>query len=317
MNKLIAAIGVTLLGAALVTGGALAALATDPARGDNGGEHHGAQPEVVTTSTYPSEAVSVLDVQSGRGSIVVEAWDRNEVQLVETRAVARTPGLFGVASGGWVSKAEARKLLESVRVDTLPDVSALRVRVSEEPLGNADQVSLKLHFRVPRQTAVRLTSTDGAVAVQGIEGGVELRTENGRLTLDQIKGSVNASTENGRVSLADIHGDVRVVTENGAITCDGIEGVADIRSVNGSIRANDAGKQALVCRSTNGSIEVDLTHHEGCGLDIHSLQGNVDCPLALDVPAERNSHSVRGTLRGGGPVLSLSTDNGRIRVSEG
>ncbi len=317
MNKLIAATGFAIVGAALVAGGALAALATDSTRNHDARDSIGTQQEMVRTSTYPSAATSVLDVQSGRGSIVVEAWDRDEVELVETRSVAQTSGLFGGVSGGWVSKAEARKLLENVRVDTLPDDSALRIRVHEEPLGNEDGVSLKLHVRVPRQTAVRLASTDGAIAVKGIEGGVELHTENGRLTLDQIKGSVNASTENGRVSLTNIQGDVRVATVNGAITCSGIVGVADLRSVNGSIRALDAGDQTLACRSSSGSIEVDLTKHHACGLDIHSLQGRVECPLSLDAPAERNNHTVRGTLRGGGPVLSLATDNGRIRVSEG
>ncbi len=317
MSKLIVAIAGAVLCTALVTGAALAALSSGASHSDSASGLRGAQHEVVTTTTFPSAAMSVLDVDSGWGSIEVVAWDRDEVELVETRSLSSGVGFLGVPTGTWVSKAQARKSLESVRVDIIPDDRALRVRVNAESPDANSQVTLKLSFRVPRQTAVRLVSTDGAIAASALEGGVEVSTVNGKIDLNRIQGSVHAATDNGRVQLTEVNGDVRVVTENGAIACREIAGVADLRSTNGSIRTLGAGGNALVCRSANGSIEIELAQDGGCGLDILSAQGNVECGLPLDALSERGHHAIRGTVRGGGPVLSLVTTNGRIRVNEG
>lgn len=304
---------VALGGAWFAADGALAALDTQPGRqaaSPAGAEQRDAQ-------TFPIAGPAVLDVSGGRAAVSVEGWDRDAIEMVVTRRVGGGGVFPGVELGVWSSRAETRKLLESVVVHAAAVDNALRVRVLEDELHAAPGLSVHLAFRVPRATALRLETGDGALHAEGIEAGVELRTGNGAIRVEDITGDVRAESGNGHIALTRIAGAAHARTENGAIETEALEGVADLKSTNGAIAAKGAGAHSLRCHTANGGIRVAVDSAAPCNLDLRTEQGGVDCALSLDQPFERQGNALRGFLRGGGAMIALSSGNGNIHVGEG
>ncbi|MFM1919005.1 MAG: hypothetical protein RLZZ303_639 [Candidatus Hydrogenedentota bacterium] len=299
-------------GAWFAADGALAALDTQPGR--QAATPAGAEQRDV--QAYPIAGPAVLDVTAGRAAVSVEGWDRDTIEMVVTRRVGG--GVFPcVGEGTWTSRAETRKLLDSVAVHADAVDNALRVRVLEDELHAAPDLSVHIAFKAPRETALRLESGDGALRVEGVRSGVELRTGNGAIVAEDIAGDVRAASGNGRILLARISGSAHARTENGAIETEALEGVADLKSTNGAIVATGAGAHSLRCHTANGGIRVAVDNAAPCNLDLRTEQGGVDCALSLDQPFERQGNALRGFLRGGGAMIALSSGNGNIHVGEG
>ncbi len=157
------------------------------------------------TANYRLEPGGRVSVTNVLGSIEVEGWDRNEVELT---AVVTTMG--------------EEAALGEVRIRVEPRSDSLEVRTlyrgqSEEP------VSVDYHLRLPRQARLEsLQTVNGDIVVRNVEGWVAARTLNGSIEESGIAGSVVASTVNGSIRVA-----LRAMP--------GREGAVELETLNGSL----------------------------------------------------------------------------------
>lgn len=180
--------------------------------------------------TFPLTAGGTVAISNINGSITIEAWDRDEVQLDATLS------------------ARSQADLDRIRIE----ISATGNRVEVE----TDYESSRLHstsgevdytIKVPRGAELDgIESVNGRVEIRGVEGGVKASTVNGRLALADVAGSIEAETVNGRLELelADTSG------------CESISTSA----VNGSIRLQLPGGAGLAVDvdTVHGDIDSDL-----------------------------------------------------------
>jgi hypothetical protein len=257
-----------LLGAVAFAGLAAPAVAQDSRFGCEN-EASGSPGRHCEIREYPlSASGTVFNVDARpNGSVEVLGASRADI-LVRARVVAKAD-----------TDAEARQIASAVQVRAVPGhVSAEGPRSLERRQG----WSVSYQVLVPTQTWLSLQSTNGALAIRGVEGEIDFRTTNGAVSLAHLAGQVKGSTTNGAV---------RVVLDGPTWTGPGL----DVETRNGAVQlAIPEGYSArLEARTVNGRTRVDFPM---------TVQGRVD-------------RGVEADLGSGGPVIRVATTNGGIQVT--
>jgi hypothetical protein len=158
----------------------------------------------VFVRTLPLSAGGSFVLENVNGSVQVEGWDRDEV---EVRAVK-------------TSITDPRDLDQvKIEVDTHPGQVAVHTRY---PQGEGAQVAVEYHVRVPYRVLLgSIETVNGSVVVRGIEGSGQLRSVNGNVEVLNSSGRFNAKTTNGDLRL-----ELRELRDGAPM---------DIETVNGSV----------------------------------------------------------------------------------
>ena len=237
--------------------------------------------------TYPLNPSGRVQLSNVNGSVVVEAWDRNEVQLSYTKIADTKERLADV----------------EVRISARPDFFSVETDYDKLKMRNNDQwrngVKLTVEYRlmVPR----------GAVLN-------EVETVNGSVTVSNFTNVTRVSAVNGSVKATNIRGTARLSTVNGEVNADfdRLEPGSKISldTVNGKVHLiipSDS-NATLKADSLNGSITNDfgLPVRKGkyVGRDLYGKVGSGDVDIKLN--------SVNGPLmiarKSDGKSLSPSTN---------
>ena len=154
--------------------------------------------------TYPLAAGGSFLLENVNGSVQVEGWDRNEV---EVRAIKLTETNQDDVD------------LVKIDVDTEPGQVAVRTRY---PQGQSEEVAVEYHVFVPNRVLLTGVGTvNGSVSVSGVDGGGELRSVNGNVEVLNSSGRFSAKTTNGNLRM-----ELRQLGEGAPM---------DIETVNGSV----------------------------------------------------------------------------------
>jgi len=138
--------------------------------------------------TYPLQAGGTFELQNVNGTVDVQGWDRNEVQV---RAVK-------------TAKDQASDLDRvSIEVDARPDSVSVSTRY---PQNEGVEVAVEYTIRVPHGARVEHIGTvNGTVRISGLENVEDLHTVNGDIEVFEAGGNVHAHTINGNVHLELAH----------------------------------------------------------------------------------------------------------------
>lgn len=138
--------------------------------------------------TYPLEPGGSFELQNVNGTVDVEGWDRNEVQIhaVET-----------------AKHREADLQLVSIDVAAKPTEVSVATRY---PQNEGVEVVVEYRVRVPRNARVEhLGTVNGILRVSALEALEDLRTVNGDIDVYDSGGSIHARTTNGNIHLELTH----------------------------------------------------------------------------------------------------------------
>lgn len=160
--------------------------------------------------------------------------------------------------------------------------------------------STDFDIEVPLKTSLSLSTVNGDLTVNAVDGMLELETVNGAVSLTSVAGSVVAHSLNGTVTAtltrADAEAPMAFSTLNGNV----------------DVTLPPAVKANLKLRTDNGDIFTDF-----------------DIPTATSRPTPRGSREGDGRFRleveravvtalnGGGPDIELRSFNGRVYLRKG
>jgi len=158
----------------------------------------------VVEKRYPVEPGASVELVNINGSVRVETWERNEVEIRAVKTAGR-------------SQEELERV--TVEIQHSPEGIAIHTRYPED---SAVDVSVEYHLRVPRRVRLaRLETVNGDVRVERLEGSGWLRTVNGNVELFDAAGRFSARTTNGNVRLEfrrlDAGEPMTVETVNGSV----------------------------------------------------------------------------------------------------
>jgi len=238
--------------------------------------------------TYPLNASGRVNLSNVNGSIIVEAWDRNEVKLQYTKVADSKDRLADV----------------EVKIESRSDYFSAEVDYGNWRKGTDGWKSGKLNVEF------RLMVPRGAMLN-------EVETVNGSVTVSNFTNFTKISAVNGSVKATNIRGTARLSTVNGEVDADfdRLESGTKINAetVNGRVRISipSDSNATLKADSLNGSITNDfgLPVRKGkyVGRDMFGKLGNGEVQVRLE--------SVNGTLtvnrkndgRSLSPVVNLLT----------
>jgi len=162
-------------------------------------------------------------------------------------------------------------------------------------------------------------TSGGSITVAGCQGPVEVKTSGGSLKLSDITGDVSAKTSGGSISCSRLVGKSVVHTSGGSISASGIKGQIDAATAGGSVQASLEGQPAGECslKTSGGSVAIELVEDITADVDAKTSAGSVSSDFAVNPPQDPKKKSeLQGKINGGGPLLTLRSSGGSIRVKK-
>lgn len=179
--------------------------------------------------SYPLQPGGSFELQNVNGTIDVQGWDRNEVEIHAVKTAKH-------------KESDLERV--TIDVDAKPDAVSITTRY---PQNEGVEVAVDYTIHVPHGARLEHIGTvNGTLRIAGVETVEDLHTVNGNIEVFEGGGSVHAHTTNGNVHLELAH----LHDKNGA----------SAETTNGSlVLALPSGTQAdLEARCLNGNFFSEL-----------------------------------------------------------
>ncbi|MEO8560659.1 MAG: DUF4097 family beta strand repeat-containing protein [bacterium] len=183
-----------------------------------------------------------------------------------------------------------------------------------------ENVKVAMTVLVPRTVRLNVATGNGAVSVENAGSEVEAATGNGRVRVVGTEGRVRVSTGNGAVEVRGAKAPVKVSTGNGDVDVTTAEGPVEVSSGNGDIDVRMSAVRArddMEFHTGRGSVRLTLPASYSGELDASTGNGSINSEFDLKVKGRLDPHRVRATIGDGGPMLRMSTGNGRFDIRKG
>ncbi|MEZ6137968.1 MAG: DUF4097 family beta strand repeat-containing protein [Pirellulaceae bacterium] len=258
-------------------------------------EHERSEKLVIETQTLddaaPSQPITLVDLSTFNGGITVKSHDLPTVAMEVTYK----------ARGA--SEAEAAQNAEELSCEYGVDGGKLTIQAVKP----AEQwfASAAFELSVPRESALKLKTSNGTVNVNGVSNNVTVNTSNGAVHLHSVYGDIQAHTSNGTIEVKDAIGTVSLKTSNGRIRFDG------------TLAGNENTLQ-----TSNGSIDVQLDAAQLVEVEANTSNGRIKNSIAtqeiLD-EGKKHLHVIIGDAadQAASPAtkLKIKTSNGSVTIS--
>jgi hypothetical protein len=219
----------------------------------------------VRTVTLP--ATAALDVDGGpNGGIEVEAWTGTQIEI-EARVTARAS-----------DEARAEELLRSVEIIA----EGGRIAADGARQERRESWTVSYRIRVPTDTDLTLSTTNGGIDVANVSGDIDFRATNGGVELIGLAGDVRGRTTNGglRIELA----------------------------------GNSWTGSGMDVETTNGGVTMMIPEGYSAELEVGTTNGGIEVDFPVTIQGRIGRRALRTTLGDGGSPVRAVTTNGGVRV---
>lgn len=268
---------------------------------------------------YPVKSEVRLALESYNGAVEILGWEKNEIRI----------------SG--VKYARSETDLKDLKVEIEATEQLVRVR-AVPPRDRRSPSGVRFVVRAPRRVELDpVTTSNGSLRLEDLQGPARVATSNGSITLRQIEGRIEARTSNGSINGSDLSGELRLHTSNGGIRLERLKGTLDAGTSNASITARiveAAPQRPIRLITSNGNIELALDGFNANAVTAATSNGGITVRVPASVRARIEAAATNGSVHtdfealgrsaaggrlegeigGGGPVIRLSTSNGAIRL---
>ena len=270
--------------------------------------------------TYPLNAGGSVSIETFNGSIELVGWEQNSVEVNGTKY------------------ASTKSALDSIKIDVSSPSGSVRVRASKLSDFHHN-MGARFTVRVPKRATLDLSTSNGHLRIEDVEGNARLRTSNGPIRVERLKGELEARTSNGGIDVDYLEGDAKLHTSNGAIRAEASHGLFDAVTSNGSItaRLNDPSTTWPVhAESSNGHIDLKIDAKQLPEVRAETSNSSIVLRLPMGANAEVRAHTshasvssefdgvhtdnehghgeMSGRIGGGGRLIELSSSNGSIKI---
>lgn len=262
---------------------------------------------------FPAGETPEIVLTTFNGSIQVRPWDRPEVLIeVEKRGSDKEA----------VSGIQVTSEIKGNRISI--DVKKPASEKEFIGLGLHHGTSAKLIASVPRGAQLTVSTRDGSIIVERIDGRLELRTDDGSVRVSEAPGDMTIVTRDGSITLERVAGRVDARTGDGSIRVSGSPSSLVLETRDGGVtvqaNADTVMQQDWSVRTGDGSVVMELPSAFAADIDAETQDGSVrtDLPVAGAADGDRQRREQRRVLRGklgaGGRTIKLRTNDGSIRL---
>jgi|SRR5271166_289979 len=271
--------------------------------------------------TLTVSGVVNLDLTTGSGNIAIKVGGSNQTIVHGT-----------IHSNSWFSNAE-----DAVhQVESNPPIqqSGNSIRIGYNlPEDVKRHISISYEITLPADAAVQAHSGSGSIGIEGVRGEVQAQTGSGDIRLRDLGGRVHAQTGSGGIRAQDVaapfyghtgsgdiqaelngSGDVDIQSGSGGVHLRGIKGGLRARTGSGDISADGSVTAGWQVHTGSGTIRLAVGSGNGFSLDIHTGSGSIHSDLPITVQGLLGKRELKGTVRGGGPEVAVSTGSGDVEI---
>jgi hypothetical protein len=209
----------------------------------------------------PAPPRGELRVSSAFGSILVKAWEKNEV-AVRGRMAAGAEGFD----------------LDGDKEGTSVDVSVPEAWLHAP--GEDDAFRSTLEISAPAGSRVSVETVNANVVVEGFASHVDAVTVNGGVRVTGPATEIEVETMTGTVDVAVQAAPMRVQTISGTVKAAGVTGETEIETVSGGVEVSGANVSSLQVKSTTGAISFHGSLARQGGIEIETFSS----PVRLVLP---------------------------------
>jgi DUF4097 and DUF4098 domain-containing protein YvlB len=253
--------------------------------------------------TIPAPTGRAISVRNANGKTRVIGEDRDDIEIGILKNVrADCPNV-------------ASRLLDSIQLQNANAADVLEIEV-QIPRKCSRHAIAHIELRVPRDTQVSLSSTNGKICLEGIDRSVRARSSNGSIRITEVNGDIDVTTANAKVACRSTQGHLRARSSNGKIEVGAHRGSVDASTSNGVIRAvlEELGQVGVLLKTSNGRIVLELPDKPDADVDIEVENGHIRNDLDLEAETGDSNGRVRGRLGKGGTPIRLRTSNGTVSL---
>lgn len=248
-----------------------------------------------------------LQVENHRGDVVVEAWDRDVVQV---RGDLSSRQQLDVTRNGSVLR---------VRPQTInggPRDAELRISV---PVWMDVRVQGNQMDATVRGTRAEISveTVGGDVVVDGGAGLISIRTIQGEVSLRNARGRIEAMSVNEEVTLTRVDGEIYVETTNGDVTMREIRSASTrATTVNGDVvyegTIQDDGRYGFATH--NGDILLAIPEKANATVSVSTFHGEFESDFPVRLTRTGRDRQFDFTLGSGRARIELESFNGEIQL---
>ncbi len=264
-----------------------------------------------------------MDLTTGSGNVTVRTGGSNQVVI---HGVVR-------ASNDWFS-GDGESAVRAVESNPPIEQSGNSIRIGYNiPSEARNHVSISYEVTVPADTSLQGHSGSGDIGVEGLRKTVAVSAGSGNISLRDLGPQSNARTGSGSIKGQDIalpftahtgSGGIQAdLTGNGNADVESGSGDVRLRGLRGGLRARTGSGDVTVegdvqggwsLHTGSGSVRMSVGSGQGFNLYAHTGSGTIHSDLPITVQGSLNRHELKGSVRGGGPEVEVSTGSGDIEI---
>ncbi|MDQ8188133.1 DUF4097 family beta strand repeat-containing protein [Pelagicoccus sp. SDUM812002] len=187
--------------------------------------------------------------------------------------------------------------------------------------------------------SLSLKTSGGNITAADISAPLDIKTSGGNIRLKQIKGDTNAHTSGGNISVEGLVGKVDLHTSGGNMDISGEISALTAHTSGGHINADIksalieplelktsggnvnailfAGMKAPASLSTSGgSVSISLPRDQAFQIYAKSNGGDVSLNHGGSFQGSLDKKKIEGDVNGGGPLVKMTTNGGRVNIKE-
>jgi len=256
-----------------------------------------------------------VDISNIAGSVTVNGWSRNEVEVT---------GTLG-------------RKVEELIFERNKDKITIKVKV---PKKGGRGIDSDLHINVPENSSIDVGAVSADIEVEEVKGEQRLHTVSGDVATESTGSDVMAESvsgdievegekDNGETEASTVSGDVTLFRVSGTVAAESVSGDvivdegafsrADLSTVNGDLifqsELRKDGK--LSAETVNGDVDIELVGKVSAKIDVSTFNGRID--NCFGPKAERTSKYAPGwslsfTEGDGEGRIDISTMNGGVSI---
>ena len=280
----------------------------------------------------PMSAGTLFAARSNDGWITVNGGDIADCNVTATIIVRAD------------SDEKAKTIAEKTKLKLEQFGSKLTVKLEKPILMMNESVDVQFEAIVVKDCDVELSTDDGDITIENINGDIDIKTDDGSVSLARIVGDIKVRSNDGSIDVQEVNSDVNlqtdgwidIQTDDGSVTLSRVVGNIKARSNDGSTRIEDVtgdvnvqsddGRITVVYSEDAGSVcnvslvtddaAIDLTApaNFSASTEVITDDGSINTDLPIKVTGKLGKSGIKGTIGTGEGRLYIKTNDGSIRI---
>jgi DUF4097 and DUF4098 domain-containing protein YvlB len=226
--------------------------------------------------TLDASADGNVDIYNTAGSVTVEGWSRDAVEV---------SGTLG-------------KEVEEFIFERKGDTVVVKVKPKHGRSGGRD-TSSSITVKVPQQSNIDVATVSADIEVEDVEGEQELQSVSGDIVTRAFAAEIEAETVSGDIDVVgdNSESEAEMTSVSGDISAKDLSGVIDMQSVSGSIEVAGGSFSDAALETVNGRIDFVSNLQKGGDVEFESVNGKVDVNFIGELSADIDVETFNGRIK--------------------